>query len=204
VIGGEAPPLDVLRDRLHEFAFVCAADSGLDTLAAWGVAADLAVGDFDSLRDASLLARARVCIRFPREKDETDTEIGIRELRARGFGRIVLVGGGGGRVDHLLALRALLEREDGPEEWISPGGRLLRIHEATELCLPPGTLVSVFPLSGGARGMRSRGLRWPLEGLVWDAAGFGLSNVVVSSPVHIEPGPLPLLVVVPLEGKEAP
>ncbi|HPE37734.1 MAG TPA: hypothetical protein PK625_11305 [Spirochaetales bacterium] len=56
VAGGDAPPASAILKRLPDIGFVCAADSGLDTLAAWGLRADLAVGDFDSLADPGLLA----------------------------------------------------------------------------------------------------------------------------------------------------
>ncbi|MCP5453686.1 MAG: hypothetical protein H7A27_06855, partial [Spirochaetaceae bacterium] len=49
VTGGDAPPFSALSGRLGEFGFICAADSGLDTLRSWGLKADLAVGDMDSL-----------------------------------------------------------------------------------------------------------------------------------------------------------
>ena len=45
VIGGDAPPFEVIAPRLQEFSFICAADSGLDILRAWGVRPDLVVGE---------------------------------------------------------------------------------------------------------------------------------------------------------------
>src|SRR5512138_667998 len=98
VTGGEAPPFARLASRIPGFGLVCAADSGLDTLVAWGIAPDIIVGDLDSVSDPSLVDRfpsARLAIE-PRDKDETDTELGLRALSEAGAGRIVLAGGGGG------------------------------------------------------------------------------------------------------------
>lgn len=194
-IGGEAPPYESVAPYLGGFDFICAADSGLDTLRAWGLRPDLVVGDMDSLSDPSILSDYPEVMVFPRDKDDSDTEIGLRELRRRGYGRIAMVGGGGGRLDHLLALRALFERPSGPDEWIAPGGRVMRIDEATRFEAPAGSLVSVFPLSGGAFGMRSSGLKWPLEGLSWNQGGFGLSNETLGASFTIDPGQRPVLVV---------
>ncbi len=197
VIGGGAPPFAAVSARMGEFSFVCAADSGLDTLRSWGIAADLVVGDMDSIADPAVLSACPEVLRFPRDKDDLDTEIGLRELRARGYGRIVMAGGGGGRLDHLLALRALLERPDGPDEWLCSAERVVRISGPVRFSVAPGSAVSVFPLSGGASGMRSEGLRWPLDGLSWNAGQFGVSNVAVQPRILVDPGVRPVFVVMP-------
>jgi thiamine pyrophosphokinase len=183
---------------LHEFSFVCAADSGLDVLRRWGIRPDLVVGDMDSLSDASMLAGYDNVQEFPRDKDETDTEIGIRELRSRGYARLVMAGGGGGRLDHLLALRSLLERPEGPDEWITASERVVRLAGSARFRVPEGSTVSVFPLAGGAEGMHSEGLKWPLDGLVWDNGHFGVSNVAETGNLLVVPGQNPIFVVLPL------
>jgi thiamine pyrophosphokinase len=195
VTGGDAPAFSVLRSRMVSFAFICAADSGLDTLRGWGVRPDLVVGDFDSLADPAVLDEYAQVIGHPRDKDDTDTELGLTELRARGFGQVVVAGGGGGRLDHSLAIRALFEREDGPDEWYTAFERCVRIRRETSFDTEPGAIVSVFPLSGGSRGMDSSGLKWPLSGLAWDAGHFGISNVALGRSLTIRPGDQPLLVI---------
>jgi thiamine pyrophosphokinase len=198
VIGGDAPPFPSIQPRLQEFSFICAADSGLDVLRRWGITPDLVVGDMDSISDTAILANYGNVLEFPCDKDETDTEIGIRELRSRGYSRVVMAGGGGGRLDHLLALRSLLERPEGPDEWITDTGRVVRFADATRFSVPAGSTVSVFPLAGGAAGMHSEGLKWPLDGLTWDNAHFGVSNVAEGGDFLVIPGSQPLFVVLPL------
>jgi len=200
VTGGDVPPRAVVARRLAEFAFVCAADSGLDVLRGWGIVPDLVVGDFDSIADPGVLVEYASVLRHPADKDETDTEIGVRELRGRGYDRVVLAGGGGGRIDHLLAIRSLLERPDGPDEWLTARERIVRIGGPASFEVGTGAVVSVFPLAGGASGMSSEGLAWPLDGLSWDAGGFGVSNRATGGTVRVDPGRRPLLVVLPLEG----
>lgn len=201
VIGGDAPPFDAIVSRLAGFDYICAADSGLDTLRAWGIVPDLVVGDMDSLSDPAMLADCPEVLTCPRDKDDTDTEIGLGELRRRGYGRIVMLGGGGGRLDHLLALRALLERPSGPDEWICSGERIVRLDEPRRFGLKAGDTVSVFPLAGGAAGMHSEGLKWPLDGLSWDQSRYGLSNVATGPSILIDPGQRPVFVVLPLDSR---
>jgi len=204
VVGGEAPSRERLAARFPSFGLVCAADSGLDTLRSWDLAPDLIVGDMDSVSDPRLVdayPRALV-LRAPRDKDDTDTELGLTALAERGARRIVLAGGGGGRLDHLLAIRAIFEREPDagrprPAEWHTAGEAtyLVESGAALELDAAPGSIVSVFPLAGGARGMASRGLKWPLEGLAWGPGDYGISNVAMSGRFSVRAGSGELLVV---------
>jgi thiamine pyrophosphokinase len=198
-IGGEAPPRDVLADRLPGFRMICAADSGLDLLASWEVAPGLIVGDMDSLSDLSLLDHypGAEILRFPTAKDDSDTELGLRLLRERGADRVVIAGGGGGRLDHLLAIRALFGRPCHPDEWHTAHESCYRLGEGDtlELASHSGATISVFPVGDGATGMESEGLRWPLAGLVWDACGFGLSNEASGDRVRVRAGQGSLLVV---------
>jgi len=164
----------------------------------WGLKPDLVVGDMDSISDPKILTQYPAVLAFSRDKDDTDTEIGLRELRARGYGWVVMAGGGGGRLDHLLALRALLERPSGPDEWLCSGERIVRLVEPRRFSVPAEAIVSVFPLAGGATGMHSEGLKWPLDGLSWDQSQFGVSNVATTGDLFIDPGQRPLFIVLPL------
>jgi thiamine pyrophosphokinase len=201
VTGGETPPLSRLAKRLPGFGLVCAADSGLDTLIAWGHRPDIVVGDMDSMADPSRLSMfplARI-IRASRDKDLTDTEMGLEALAAAGADRIVLAGGGGGRLDHLLAIRALFERNSlRPAEWHTAHEAvfLVREGEARGLEAERGALVSVFPLAEGASGMASAGLKWPLGGLAWGPGGCGVSNVALEGRFEVSAGKGDLLVVI--------
>jgi thiamine pyrophosphokinase len=199
VTGGEAPPCSRLEKRLPGFGLVCAADSGLDTLIAWGRGPDIIVGDMDSISDLgrlSLFPRSRI-IRASRDKDLTDTEMGVEALAEAGADRIVLAGGGGGRLDHLLAVRALFERKVlRPAEWHTAHEAvfLIRSGEALGLEAERGALVSVFPLAEGASGMASEGLKWPLAGLSWGPGDCGVSNEAPEGRFEVTAGRGDLLV----------
>lgn len=203
VCGGEAPPRSRLEQRFQDFDHVCAADSGLDTLIAWGLEPDMIVGDMDSISDPTIIKRfprATVSI-SPRDKDKTDTELGLEALSSVGVDTIVLAGGGGGRLDHLLALRALFERPIlRPSEWhtASEAVYLLMEGEQRSFSTRPSAMVSVFPLAGGASEMHSEGLTWPIDGLSWGPGDFGISNRADSGQFSIRAGRGDLLVVLAL------
>jgi thiamine pyrophosphokinase len=201
-IGGEGPERALLEPLLPGFGFVCAADSGLDLLSRWALEPDLIVGDMDSVSSLSLLGsypEAEI-LRFPRDKDESDTELGLRLLFERGYRDVSIAGGGGGRIDHLFAIKALFERPElRPLAWFTDAAviRLVGAGCGLELESRPGELVSVFPLASGASGMESDGLKWPLAGLAWSAGGFGLSNEALSDSFWVRAGRGDLLVVTP-------
>jgi thiamine pyrophosphokinase len=128
-------------------------------------------------------------IRYPREKGCTDTELALALLREKGCEEIWLAGGGGGRIDHLFAIFSLFERKEPPDRWFTANEeiRCLRKGWVIEAALPPGSLVSVFPLGRGPWSAESVGLKWPLGGLAWERGGLGLSNVATEGVFQIRP-----------------
>jgi thiamine pyrophosphokinase len=92
-------------------------------------------------------------IRRPPDKGYTDTELAVSLLEEKGARRIWLIGGGGGRLDHLLAIRSLFERDRCPERWITRGEDA-RCLEAGSPFLP-GELAG--PPAGGPEGERGAG-----------------------------------------------
>ncbi|MFD1432962.1 thiamine diphosphokinase [Lacticaseibacillus yichunensis] len=82
-------------------------DRGTLTLLEAGVAPAFAVGDFDS-QTAAEYAKVRAAVadvaRVAPEKDETDTEMGLRVAFEQSHAtRVLVLGGTGGRLDHLLS-----------------------------------------------------------------------------------------------------
>jgi thiamine pyrophosphokinase len=204
VLGGSAPHPDVVG-RLAPDRFVIAADSGLDHARALGLAVDLVVGDLDSVTPAALDAATAAGIpveRHPTAKDAIDAELGIDAALARGADRLVVVSGGGDRLDHLLAglllahprLAAVDVQGWAGTAWL----RALQGPARTPLDGPAGALVSLIPVHGRADGISTSGLRYPLHAEPLHAGSSrGISNELVGGPacVAVERGAL--LVVVP-------
>jgi thiamine pyrophosphokinase len=166
--GGDAPPKSVAA-QLPDPAFVIAADSGLAHAAALGRRVDLVVGDLDSV-DVDALAAAReagaAVEAHPRDKDQTDLELALDAAVARGFQRIVVAGGHGGRLDHFLANLTLLAspRYTGAdvEAWVG-NAAVVVVRDQADLVGRPGELVTLVPVGGAARGIRTDGLRYALD-----------------------------------------
>jgi thiamine pyrophosphokinase len=138
-------------------------------------------------------------LRYSRAKDYTDTELAFSFLAEKGCDEIWIIGGGGGRADHLFALRSLFERDPCPARWITAGEDMYCLRGPGELALSiaAGGLLSVFPLGDGPWEARSGGLRWPLDGLSWNRGFFGLSNEAETGGFFIRAGAGRFLVIIP-------
>jgi thiamine pyrophosphokinase len=179
----------MLRKLARDADILAAADSGLMAAEDAGLRPDWIVGDMDSLDDTGRLLKypAEKIRRFPPAKDFTDTDIVFSLLREKGCDEIWLAGGGGGRMDHLLAIRSMFERDNAPERWF-PGNeeiRLLKEGENAGASVPPGSMVSVFPLGRQDWAAESSGLKCPLDGLLWNSGGFSVSNAAESGTFTI-------------------
>ena len=99
--GGDPPPTQAAR-WIPSGAFVIAADSGLDHTHRLGFEADLLVGDLDSVSLDAADRHVGEVEQYPEGKDATDLELAM-EAAMRVAGQVIVVGGHGGRLDHLLA-----------------------------------------------------------------------------------------------------
>jgi thiamine pyrophosphokinase len=201
-IGGEGPPPALCRRLAEEADLVLAADSGLVTAEDAGLCPDWIVGDMDSLDDPGRLTKypSRKVRVFRTDKDYTDTELALNCLWEQGCDEIWISGGGGGRVDHLFAIRALFERERSPDRWITKAEdiRCLSPGKTLALSLIPGSLVSIFPLAAGPWEAESLGLKWPLKSLAWNGGSFGVSNTAPEGDFSVLAVQGRFMVIVPL------
>jgi thiamine pyrophosphokinase len=188
VIGGEGPTRRALAPYIGGASRVVAADSGLQAAVRLGLEVDLVVGDMDSIADPALLARfppERVA-RYPTDKDETDTEIGLRVLFDRGCVSVVIAGGGGGSTDHFLGVLALFERPLAPAAWVTDAAAMVSLAGTCSVAVRPGETLSFFPLGREARVERSSGLRWPLDGMRFGRGQASLRNEAASGSIELE------------------
>lgn len=194
-----------------DVGLVIAADGGARHAPGLSVDIDVWVGDGDSLDAdgmAALEAAGVPMLRAARHKDESDTELAVREAIARGVTGLVIVGGlGGGRVDHSLANIGLLtmpELADRPAMLLDAGTRITLIRAPgpdgapvrRSLAGRMGDLVSLLPYGADVAGVTTEGLEYPLADEVLESGpARGLSNVRVAADAAVIVGSGLLLVV---------
>ena len=183
---------------------VIAADSGVRHALALGLRVDVVVGDLDSVDEhdlAAAVASGAVVERHPVDKDATDLELALATAVRGGAERIVVVGIDGGRLDHLLANLLVLASPDlaGVDVEARAGTtRVTVVRGAVTLEGTPGDLLTLLPVGGPATGVRTDGLRYPLDDETLEAGTTrGVSNVLEAASVKVSVGDGTLLAVQP-------
>jgi len=191
--GGESP-LPSNRGVL-DGDIVIAADSGLETAVGLGISVDVVVGDMDSVSATSLeqaIAAGTIAERHATEKDATDLELALMRALAEGATDVVVVGGFGGRLDHLLAnalLLAAAQLSSASITWYvgDTSVAVARPGAPVEVIGEPGDLLSILPIGGAGNGIRTEGLRWALTGdTLGPGSTKGVSNELTESRASIE------------------
>lgn len=199
VVSGGDPPLPAALSDLPDDAYVIAADSGLDHALGAGLRVDLVVGDLDSVSPEGLAAARAggVAIeRHPPEKDATDLELALDRAMALGADDIVVVGGAGGRFDHVVGGLLLLTsaRYAAADVTARLGDALVTVvRKEAALQGRVGSYVSLLPADGPAIGISTTGLLYPLHDEdLKPGASRGVSNefVTPSATVAVRVGVL--------------
>ncbi len=190
VTGGRIGDARFLKSQLEaaDPDDVICADGGADHLYTSGFVPGVIIGDMDSA-DPDVLAyfEGKGCrlIRHPRQKDKTDTQLALEyalEIKPAG---IIVIGAGGGRIDHTLANISLLvlgaERKTDVillDEWCE----VFLVSDHRDIIGKPGQTVSFLPLSSPVSGISLNGFEYPLaEGVMDLGRPYGISNMMISS-----------------------
>lgn len=195
--GGPVPPTAV---ALPVGATVIAADGGASLAQELGLEVDLVVGDFDSISAETLAGIPRV-ERHPVDKDASDLELALAAAQRLAPERILVVGGGGGRVDHLLGGLLLLAAEAYADIQVDAQFGPAAVHvvrRQRDLHGEPGEPISLFAVHGPASGIVTDGLAYPLRGeTLGPGSTRGLSNVFAAAEARVAVGHGVLLAVRP-------
>lgn len=183
VCGGKIENYNYMQKYFKGAQIIISADSGARHCKAFQVTPDLLVGDFDSVLGADYadLAAAGVeIVRFPVEKDMTDSELAIEIALEKGCSRIILLGALGTRLDHsvsnLFLLKKLLDLDvDGI--IADEHNEVKLINSSIALTREEGTFITLLPLAGSAKGVTTKGLYYPLENATLEVgSSWGVSN----------------------------
>jgi len=193
VLTGGDPVDPNLRLLLPHPDLVIAADSGYHLSHLLGIRVDLLIGDLDSIDPGADLAGIEV-VRHPADKDRSDLELAMAAAAEHGATNLVVVGGGGGRLDHLLVNAAVIAGYRGSAiRWLT-GAEIVYIVTGIQVITGSiGDLVTLVAAGGDARGVSTKGLRYPLdrETLAFGSSR-GLSNEMLTkeAEVAVESGAL--------------
>ena len=207
VTGGDAPAPESLAHLPGAGPMVViGADSGVGYARALGLGVDIAVGDFDSIDPhvlESIEGEGIDIRRHPVDKDATDLELALEVALELGVSEILLIGGHGGRLDHLLGNAMVL----ASDRYASVAVRavmgdaivtIVRPGREFELQGTAGEYVSVIAVHGHAEDVHLVGLEWPLSGAALRSGStLGISNRFIDTVARVRVGSGTLLIIQP-------
>ena len=193
--GGNLSP-SFLQQQLREHPkhTIIAADRGLEACVSLGIEPDHVIGDFDSLDPkvkASFLAKEKNVTKLNPIKDDTDTEAALALAFEKTEGDILILGGTGTRMDHVLGNIGIL----GQDFVRGRSVQILDEHNRIRLADGPltikkseqyGKYVSLLPLTTEVRGVTLEGMYYPLHNFTLTSyTSIGISNEIVEEEARI-------------------
>lgn len=169
----------------YEFDNIIASDKGLEILDKQGIAPNYIIGDFDSIDekilDKYVNNRSIEIRRLNPEKDYTDTHMALKlaiEIKSR---EIVILGGIGTRIDHILAnIHILKEALENRVKCkiLDSRNEIQLINKKTILKLDKNyKYISLIPLTTKVEGITLNGFKYPLLNATLEIGhSIGVSN----------------------------
>ncbi|MCS7234081.1 MAG: thiamine diphosphokinase [Synergistetes bacterium] len=150
---------------------IICADGGGDYLYKWGIRPDLLIGDMDSISKEALesFKGSGVEVKlFPSDKDYTDTHLALIEALRYAPSEVLILGGIGTRLDHIIGNIHLLLfalKRGVKAKLVNEFYEVQLISEGESLIEAWGEKVSLLPLTPEVKFSYSDGLKWPLLNL---------------------------------------
>lgn len=187
LVNGKSPTKTLFRIWRKRSEFFVCADGGANYASVMGERPDLIIGDLDSINAATVRKFRNVTTRRISDQNSTDLEKALAWLIRKNYREIVVLGATGGRVDHLAGnLSALGKFSKWAQiRFIDETGEMRAVGTETTVDAPPGTTISLIPLTR-CEGIVTNGLKWELHnGLLELGVREGTSNTIKSSPATI-------------------
>lgn len=210
------PVLKKILGDLSRDVFIIAADSGLKIAEEYSLVPDLILGDLDSVSPRTLEKFKNLPkTTFIRDKDFPDTELALKTAEERGSELTVLLGGGGGRLDHLFSIERFFHSETAPDFWIPDENIVAKIDGEdfnggfsefvwndffdeeildelfskeydAKTAIDDRLMISVFACGKGDFEIEDEGLFWPLKNVDWKNGKYSLSNRPASKMIPVK------------------
>jgi thiamine pyrophosphokinase len=169
-------------------AVIICADSGLRHARALGIEPDWILGDFDSSQEQPTGAHV---LRYPPEKDDTDTMLAVKFALSLGVVHIDIYGGLGGRLDHMIANLQVLRylTEQGAEGTLCDAQNWMTVQNAGTTRQYPkrdGWYFSLLSLSDCCTGVSISGTKYCLQnGTLSGNFPLGVSNEIEAEQAEV-------------------
>lgn len=158
------------------------ADGGANHLEALGIFPLEIWGDLDSVTKEIIEKYRNNKVRikkFPKDKDYTDGELILQHISKLNYDEIIIIGGLGGRIDHLLTNLNLIFKFKNLE-FVTEKERIFSIEKKAELTGLRGKTISFVPFSEKVEGLTLEGFKYPLNKyILHQGDSICMSNIAV-------------------------
>lgn len=186
ISSGSIKDYNILNEAIKDKDFILCADGGLIHSMNIDVVPNAVIGDLDSINQMGrdFIKKYDIpIIKFPIEKDETDTELAILYLIENNIKNITLVGVTGNRLDHTLGniyLLKKIEQLGGTGKIVDDDNSIYLIHDYIRLKRKEGYYLSIIPLTQEGLVVTLEGFYYPLnEDFVEFGSTLGISNRII-------------------------
>lgn len=169
VSNGVIEDYDYYKKYINSGQFAIYCDGAVRHAKCLNLKPNLIIGDFDSaiINDINFYEQKNIEFkRFKTQKDETDTELAVKEAMNLNSNSITLIGGLGGRFDHALANVHLLliALKNGIEmKLVNECGEISMFDKEINLSQTHFKYLSLIPFTEKAIGVTTEGLLYPLN-----------------------------------------
>ena len=179
---------------LPDRKIVLAADGAIDHALAVDLPVAGLVGDLDSVSEAGLAwAEEHATIeRHEPNKDHTDTELALALAAELQPDRLIVISGGGDRLDHTFAAIGALGHPGLTSIpiievwWGLEHLQILHGPARATIDVETGATISLLAMHGPCEGVNINNVMWPLENAeLAPMTGHGVSNVTTDSTIEL-------------------
>lgn len=146
---------------LDDKTYIICADGGYDHALSHGIVPDILLGDLDSVK-SEVGVKTLV---YPKEKDETDSELALDYAISKGYKDIVMTGVTGSRLDHTIGNIFLLKTaaDNGARAVIADdNNEIYYVNSSIKLVGKRSEYFSIIPLCQNIR-VSVCGAKYPLH-----------------------------------------
>ncbi|MCX7658425.1 MAG: thiamine diphosphokinase [Oscillospiraceae bacterium] len=185
--GADIPDYSFLK--IDKDDYVICADGGYFHTQRLGLLPDVVIGDFDTF-SGEVPEKCEV-IRYPKEKDDTDTMLAVKLALERGFLDIKIFGAIGGRFDHTFAniQTIFYAKRMGADASLHSHKESIYVLENESHLFEKqnGNFLSLFSYSEKSFGVSVSGVKYPLfEATLENSFPLGISNEIIENFADVE------------------
>lgn len=192
ITNGDIRDLQLCKKIALDSDFIIVVDGAFELVIQMGITPHAAIGDFDSISPeaAKKLEASNIpVIKFPADKDKTDTELAVDYAVEKGASEIILLGATGSRLDHSLSninLMVSTTQKGIKCRIVDEYNDCYFVKDKINLRAKSNSYVSIIPLTREIVVGETQGLYYSLkEATMKFGSSWGVSNIATDQKITV-------------------